>query len=179
MNRKLELMKRKEKRLTRLRLEREKKEYEEQRAERMRRAYDEQAQKLENQRREIRVRVALEYLLDDRNPTQYPSNFQRAYPPSVAVLNDALTTNQSPLHEPLPPTLVPNPLPVWQNLLPQEGNSFNWTTVMNFAAMQPQTTVSAQLQTTVAGVAVNLRTNVNSTTAVSTAIPTAQPYIPP
>ena len=47
INRKLELMRREEERITRLKLERERKEYEEQRAERMRRAYDEQVLRLE------------------------------------------------------------------------------------------------------------------------------------
>ena len=42
---------------------------------------------------------------------------------------------------------------------------------MNLAAIQPQTSV--------AGVAVNLNATVNLTTAVSMAISTAQPYIPP
>ena len=153
-------MRREEERITRLRLERKKREYEEQRAERMRRAYDEQVQRLEVQRRDIIERVALEYLLDDQN---------------------------SPLHEPLPPTSVTNPSTVVQNFLPQDGTSSRLTTavgtqpsvVMNLAASKPQISVAAQPQTTVTGVAVNLHATVNPTTAVSTAISTAQPYIPP
>ncbi len=50
INRKLELMRKEEERITTLRLERERKEYEEQRAERLQRAYDEQMQRLEDQR---------------------------------------------------------------------------------------------------------------------------------
>ncbi len=50
---------------------------------------------------------------------------------------------------------------------------------MNLAAIQPQMSVAAQYQITVAGVAVNLNASVNPTTAGSTAISTAQPYIPP
>ncbi len=153
----------------------------------MRRAYDEQAQRLEEQRKEIRERIALEYPLDDQNPVQHASNFQRAYPTSVVAFNEALPSNHAPLHEPLPSTSVPNPSTVVQNLLPQDGTSSNSTTVtspqpsvvMNLAAIQPQTAIAAQPQTTVAGVAVNLSTTVNSTTAVSTAISAAQPYIPP
>ena len=56
INRKLELMRREEERITRLRLEKENREYEDQRAERMRRAYDVQVQRLEEQIREIRER---------------------------------------------------------------------------------------------------------------------------
>ena len=151
-------MRREEKRITRLKLERKRREYEEQRAERMRRAYDEQVQRLEEQRREIRERVALEYPLGDPNFL---------------------------FHEPLPSTSVTNPSSVVQNFLSQDGTSSGLTTavgtqlsvVMNLAAIQPQTSVAAQPQTTVAGFAVNLNATVNPTTAESMAISTAQPYI--
>ena len=129
----------------------------------------------------------MEYPLDDQNLVQYPTNFQRAYPTSVAALNKALTTNQAPIHEHLPPTSATNPSTVVQNLLPQDGTSLGFTTavgtqpsvVMNLAAIQPQTSVAAQPQTTVAGVAVNLSATVTPTIAVSTAISAAKPYIPP
>ena len=99
----------------------------------------------------------------------------------------SLDDPNSPLHEPLPPTSVTNPSTVVQNFLPQDRTSSGLITavgaqpsvVMNLAAIQPQMSVAAQLQTTVAGVAVNLNATVNPTTAVSTAISTAQPYIPP
>ena len=177
-------MRREEERIRLLKLERVRREYEEQRAERMRRAYEEQVQRFQEQRREIKERVALEYPLDSQNPVQHPTNFQRAYPTSVVALNEALKTNQAPLHEPLPPTSASNPSTVVQMLLPQDDTSLGLTTVvgtqpsvaMNFAAIQPQT-VAAQPQTTVAGFAVNLSATVNPTTAVSMAISTAQWYI--
>ena len=50
---------------------------------------------------------------------------------------------------------------------------------MNLEAIQPQRSVAAQPQTTVAGVTVNQNATVNPTTAVSTAISTAQLNIPP
>ena len=96
----------------------------------MRRAYDEQTQKLENQKMEIRKRVALKYPLDNQNPDQYSSNFQRAYSPSIAALKTTFTTNQAPLHGltlALMPTSASNPLTVVQNLQPHDGTSLNPT----------------------------------------------------
>ena len=61
INRKLELMRKEEESITTLRLERERNKYEEQRAERLQRAYDKQMQRLEDQRKQFRERVALEY----------------------------------------------------------------------------------------------------------------------
>ena len=121
----------------------------------------------------------MEYQQVDQIPVQYTSNFQRAYPPSVAFY-DALTINQAPLNEVLPSTSASNLPTVVQNLLPQDGTSLNPTTavsmgpsvLMNLEAIQPQTTVAAE-------VAVKTTITVNPTTAVSTVISIAQPYISP
>ena len=97
-----------ERRRERMRLEEEK---EERQAELERRAYNEQVLRLEEQRREHAKQWALKHRLDDQNHEMPPTNFQRAYAPSIAALNAALTMSSLPVRGFSPSTSVPYPLP--------------------------------------------------------------------
>ena len=101
------------------------------------------------------------------------TSFQRAYVPSIAALNAALTMNQTSTSAPQPPTVVPY-------LMLSESAGLNSITsvgpqtpaVANPAVVLPQTTMATEM-------VANLGTTASHTRPIPTAVSSAPAYIPP